>query len=51
MFLMNFFRFVRQYRRFNMALERLRSMSDHELADIGINRTDVIRFALEQSEE
>jgi uncharacterized protein YjiS (DUF1127 family) len=51
MFVINFFRVVQQFRRFNSALERLQSMSDRELEDIGTSRTDVIRFALEQSEK
>jgi uncharacterized protein YjiS (DUF1127 family) len=51
MFVINFFRVVQQFRRFNSALERLQAMSDRELEDIGINRSDVIRSALELSEK
>jgi uncharacterized protein YjiS (DUF1127 family) len=51
MFVINVFRIVQQYRRFNSALERLQSMSDRELENLGVDRTDVIRFALEQSEK
>ena len=43
MFLIHFMRMVSQWRRFN-------SLLDHELADLGISRSDVIRFAMDHSE-
>ena len=50
MFLMHFMGLVAQWRRFNGLLNHLDRMSDRELAELGINRSDVIRFAMQQSE-
>jgi uncharacterized protein YjiS (DUF1127 family) len=50
MFLFYVLRLVRQWRRFNSALTELNRLSDRELADIGIGRSDVVRLAMEQSE-
>jgi uncharacterized protein YjiS (DUF1127 family) len=51
MFLITFMRIVEQWRRFNHILDRLNTMSDRELSDIGIHRSDVIGFAMKQSEK
>jgi uncharacterized protein YjiS (DUF1127 family) len=51
MFLINLLRFVQQWRRFNSALDQLNRLSDRELADMGIGRSDVIRLAMDQSEK
>ena len=51
MFLMNVLRFVRQWRRFNAALNELNRLSDRELSDLGVGRSDVIRFAMDHSEK
>jgi uncharacterized protein YjiS (DUF1127 family) len=50
MFLIHFMRMVSQWRRFNSLLDHLNRMTDRELADLGISRTDVIRFAMDHSE-
>jgi uncharacterized protein YjiS (DUF1127 family) len=38
------------WRHFNSELGRLGRMSDRELAERGISRSDIIRFAMEHSE-
>ena len=48
MFLMNF---IQQWRRFNAALAQLNGLSDRELKDLGVGRSDVIRFAMDHSEQ
>jgi uncharacterized protein YjiS (DUF1127 family) len=50
MFLMHFMRMVAQWRRFNGLLAHLNQMNDRELSELGISRSDVIRFAMEHSE-
>jgi uncharacterized protein YjiS (DUF1127 family) len=50
MFLIHFMRMVSQWRRFNSLLDHLNRMTDRELADLGISRSDVIRFAMDHSE-
>jgi uncharacterized protein YjiS (DUF1127 family) len=50
MALIQFVRLVAMWRRFNSLLDRLDRMSDRELAERGIIRSDVIRFAMEHSE-
>jgi uncharacterized protein YjiS (DUF1127 family) len=37
------------WRRYNAGLSELSSLSDSELADIGISRTDIYRVALEKA--
>ena len=43
-------RLVAMWRHFNSELGRLNRMSDRELAERGISRSDVIRLAMEHSE-
>lgn len=50
MILSHFFRFLRQWRRFNASLRELDALSDRELADIGLNRSDIVRVAWEAAE-
>jgi uncharacterized protein YjiS (DUF1127 family) len=50
MILSHFLRFLRQWRRFNASLRELDALSDRELADIGINRSDIVRVAWEAAE-
>ena len=40
-----------QYRAFQRALTELKSYSESELADLGITRTDIPRFAYEEAEQ
>ena len=37
------------WRRYNAGLSELSSLSDRELADIGISRADIYRFAWERA--
>jgi uncharacterized protein YjiS (DUF1127 family) len=39
----------RDWRRYNAGLNELRSLSDRELADIGISRADIYRVAWENA--
>jgi uncharacterized protein YjiS (DUF1127 family) len=39
----------RDWRRYNAGLSELRSLSDRELADIGISRADIYRVAWENA--
>ncbi len=39
-----------QWRRYNQSLRELNRLGDHELADIGITRSDIPRVAWEHSE-
>ncbi len=50
MFLMHFMRSVAQWRRFNGLLNHLNHMNDRELSELGISRSNVIRFAMDHSE-
>ena len=40
----------RQWRRYNDSLRELNRLGDHELADIGLTRSDIPRAAWENSE-
>ncbi len=40
----------RQWRRYNESLRELNRLGDHELADIGLTRSDIPRAAWENSE-
>ena len=42
-------RFIRNWQRYERAVQELSSLNDHELADIGINRCDTQRIAWGQS--
>jgi uncharacterized protein YjiS (DUF1127 family) len=50
MFLAHFFRFLRQWRAYGSSLNELSRLGDRELADIGINRSDIPRIAWESAE-
>jgi len=45
----NVFRFLRAWHRYNSSLRELSSLSDRELADIGIARSDIPRIAVEHA--
>ena len=49
MLLSQIVRFLRQWRRYNASLRELSQLGDHELADIGISRSDIPRVAWESS--
>ena len=51
MFMIALWRLVAQWRRFNNGLNHLGRLSESQLAELGNNRSDVIRFAMEQSEK
>ncbi|MGB7036660.1 MAG: DUF1127 domain-containing protein [Xanthobacteraceae bacterium] len=42
-------RFLHAWKRYGVAVDELSHLSDRELADIGITRTDIPRIAWEQS--
>ena len=42
-------RFLHAWKRYGVAMDELSHLSDRELADIGITRTDIPRIAWEQS--
>jgi len=42
-------RMLHAWRRYGVAVDELSHLSDRELADIGITRTDIPRIAWEQS--
>ena len=50
MLLSQIMRFLRQWRRYNKSLRELSQLSDHELADMGISRSDIPRVAWNGSE-
>ena len=50
MFLSHLLGVYRQWRRYNQSLRELNRLGDRDLADIGINRGDIPRVALENSE-
>jgi uncharacterized protein YjiS (DUF1127 family) len=50
MFLSGFFRFLRQWRAYDASLRELSRLGDRELADIGINRSEIARVAWENAE-
>jgi uncharacterized protein YjiS (DUF1127 family) len=45
-----FIRYVRTWRQYGAAARELSSLSDHELADIGITRSDIPRLAREHAQ-
>jgi uncharacterized protein YjiS (DUF1127 family) len=49
MLLSQIIRFLRQWRSFNKSLRELSQLGDHELADIGISRSDIPRIAWDNS--
>jgi uncharacterized protein YjiS (DUF1127 family) len=51
MVLSHILRFLRQWRRFNASLRELSALSDRDLADIGISRSDIVRVAWEDAEQ
>jgi uncharacterized protein YjiS (DUF1127 family) len=50
MLLTHIVRFLRQWRRYNSNLRELSQLGDHELADIGLSRSDIPRVAWDRSE-
>ncbi len=50
MILSGFFRFLRQWRAYDASLRELSRLGDRELADIGINRSEIARVAWENAE-
>ncbi len=50
MILSNFFRFLRQWRAYDNSLRELSRLGDRELADIGLNRSEIARVAWENAE-
>ncbi len=42
-------RFLRQWRSYNKSLRELSQLGDHELADMGISRSDIPRVAWDSS--
>jgi uncharacterized protein YjiS (DUF1127 family) len=50
MILSHIVRAFQQWRRYNDSLRELNRLGDHELADIGITRSDIPRVAWEHSE-
>jgi uncharacterized protein YjiS (DUF1127 family) len=45
MSLKSLFGFVNRWRRYELSMRELAMLSDHELADIGITRSDIPRIA------
>lgn len=43
-------RFLRAWRRYNVSLRQLSLLSDRELADIGVARSDIPRISWESSQ-
>ena len=44
-------RFFQNWKRYGLAMQELSQLSDRELADIGITRSDIPRIASEQSHQ
>jgi uncharacterized protein YjiS (DUF1127 family) len=44
-------RFFQNWKRYGLAVQELSQLSDRELADIGITRSDISRIAWEQSDQ
>ena len=44
-------RFFQNWKRYGLAVQELSQLSDRELADIGITRSDIPRIAWEQSHQ
>ena len=42
-------RFIRSWKRYNATLHDLSQLTDRELADIGISRSDIPRIALDDA--
>ena len=47
--LLSILRFLNAWKRYGVAVDELSHLSDRELADIGITRSDIPRIAWEQS--
>jgi uncharacterized protein YjiS (DUF1127 family) len=45
----NVLTFIRAWRRYNHSLHELTSLTDRELADIGISRSDIPRIAVDHA--
>jgi uncharacterized protein YjiS (DUF1127 family) len=43
-------RFFQNWKRYGLAVQELSQLSDRELADIGITRSDIARIAWDQSD-
>jgi uncharacterized protein YjiS (DUF1127 family) len=50
MILSNLFRFLRQWRAYDTSVRELSRLGDRELADIGLNRSEIARIAWENAE-
>ena len=50
MLIPNIFRFVRQWRAYDASLRELSRLDERQLADIGLNRGDIVRVAWESAE-
>jgi uncharacterized protein YjiS (DUF1127 family) len=50
MVLSHLIRLLRSWRRYNSSMSELYNMSDRDLADIGISRSDIPRIAWEASQ-
>jgi uncharacterized protein YjiS (DUF1127 family) len=48
--LRSIFRFLRSWRRYNISLRQLSHLDDHQLADIGISRSDIPRVAWDRAD-
>jgi uncharacterized protein YjiS (DUF1127 family) len=48
--LTTFLRFLQSWKRYNASLNELSRLDDRELADIGLNRSDIPRVAWENSD-
>lgn len=44
-------RFFQSWKRYGLAMQELSQLSDRELADIGITRSDIPRIAWQQSHQ
>ena len=47
--LTTFLRFLQSWKRYNASLNELSRLDDRELADIGLNRSDIPRVAWDQA--
>ena len=48
--LLPIFRFFQSWKRYGLAVQELSQLSDRELADIGITRSDIPHIAWDQSD-
>jgi uncharacterized protein YjiS (DUF1127 family) len=50
MFLSHFFHLIRRWRQYDANMRELSRLGDRELADIGLNRSEIARVAWEGAE-